>query len=288
MSPVARRFADHKKVPADSLGVYLREIARFQPLTAGEEKAIARRVRQGDQAAFRTLIESNLRFVVSMARKYAGSGYPMHELINEGNLGLIEAARRFDPGRDVKFVTYAGWWIRQAILAAIAHYGQVFSIPPRLKHELYRFETRIRNLTEELGRRPSVQEISEQLEMTEQDVRNLMRTVPGEVSLSAPLADAGGAEVQDLIEDSGIAPVDKELMARSFSRQLGELLAQLDDKERLIVEGRFGLAGREPRTLRELGQELGLSRERIRQIEARALEKLRRSQRAQQLRGYLN
>jgi RNA polymerase primary sigma factor len=277
-----------KSVPADSLGLYLREISVFPQLSPSEEKAIAVEARGGDQRSFQKLIESNLRFVVSMAKKYARSGYPMHELINEGNLGLIEAARRFDPDRDVRFITYASWWVRQAILAAIAHYGQVFSIPPKLKHELYRFHTKVGRLTQELGHRPSVDEISEQLDMRETDVRRMMESVPGEVSLSVPLGEDSDFQLQDLIADPNIAPLDKALIAQSFERQLRELLDQLDDKEQMIIERRFGLKDDTPQTLAELGEVLDLSRERIRQIQERALEKLRRSQRAHQLRGYLN
>src|SRR6478672_10039248 len=147
----------------DTLRLYLKEISRFSQLTADEEQALGARVQAGDEAAFRKLIESNLRFVVAMAKKYSRSGYPLHELINEGNMGLIEAASRFDPSRGVRFITYASWWIRQAILAAIAHYGQTFRIPPKLKHELYRFETKVSHLTQELGHKPSVEEISKGL-----------------------------------------------------------------------------------------------------------------------------
>jgi RNA polymerase primary sigma factor len=283
-----KRQSYQKVVSSDSLRIYLKEISEFPQLGPAEEKEIAVRVRAGDEDAFRTLIESNLRFVISMAKKYARSGYPIHELINEGNLGLIEAARRFDPTRDVRFITYAGWWVRQAILAAIAHYGQVFSIPPKLKHELYRFDTRVKRLTQELGHRPSIEEISEQLDMKEKEVRNMMTTVPVEVSLSAPLGKDSDFHIEDLIEDPNIAPLDKALIAQSFEAQLRQLLEQLDEKERFIVKRRFGLGGRERGTLAEVGAELNLSRERIRQIEERALAKLRRSQRAKQLMGYLN
>lgn len=272
----------------DTLGLYLKDISVFSRLTPTEEKEVGERARAGDESALQTLIESNLRFVVAMAKKYSRSGYPMHELINEGNLGLIEAALRFDPDRDVRFATYAGWWIRQAILAAIAHYGQVFSIPPKVKHELYRFDTKVRRLTQKLGHRPTVEEISDDLEITERRVRGLMSSVPNEVSLSAPLGEGSDSQVQDLIEDSQIAPLDQALMEQSFERQLGELLDQLEERERYIVEQRFGLTEGEPKTLAELGEAMSLSRERIRQIEARALEKLRRSQRTHQLRGYLN
>ncbi len=272
----------------DTLRLYLKEISRFPQLTPEEEQDLGARVQGGDEDAFRKLIESNLRFVVSMAKKYSRSGYPLHELINEGNMGLIEAASRFDPARGVRFITYASWWIRQAILAAIAHHGQAFRIPPKLKHELYRFETKVSRLTQELGHRPTVDEISKELGMKEEDVRDMMEGTPTEVSLSTPVGDESESHLEDLIEDQTVTPVDDLLIAQSFEEQLQSLLDQLDDKERLIIERRFGLGDREPQTLAEIGSDLRLSRERIRQIEERALGKLRRSRRAKQLLGYLN
>jgi RNA polymerase primary sigma factor len=272
----------------DTLRLYLKDISQFPQLTPEEEKELGARVQQGDEDAFRRLIEANLRFVVAMAKKYSRSGYPLHELINEGNLGLIEAVSRFDPSRGVRFITYASWWIRQAILAAIAHHGQVFRIPPKLKHELYRFETKVAHLTQELGHRPSVDEISKELGMKEEEVRDMIEGTPTEVSLDTPIGEGAEMRIEDLIQDQTVTPVDELLIAQSFEEQLEALLAQLDDKERVIIERRFGLGGREPETLAEIGSELNLSRERIRQIEERALAKLRRSQRAKQLLGYLN
>jgi RNA polymerase primary sigma factor len=281
-------FYDRVVEGPDALRLYLKEISRFPQLTAEEEKDLGARVQKGDEAAFQRMIEANLRFVVAMAKKYARSGYPLHELINEGNLGLIEAVSRFDPSRGVRFITYASWWIRQAILAAIAHHGQVFSLPPKLKHELYRFETKVANLTQELGHRPTVDEISKGLGMKEEDVRGMMVGPPTEISLSMPVGEESETRLEDLIEDHSITAVDDLLIAQSFEEQLQTLLSQLDDKERLIIERRFGLGDSEPQTLAEIGSEMHLSRERIRQIEERALSKLRRSQRAKQLLGYLN
>lgn len=272
----------------DTLRLYLKDISRFPQLTPDEEKELGARVKKGDEEAFRKLIEANLRFVVSMAKKYSRSGYPLHELINEGNLGLIEAASRFEPSRGVRFITYASWWIRQAILAAIAHYGQVFRIPPKLKHELYRFDTKVANLTQELGHRPSVDEISKELGMSEKEVRDMLEGTPSQVSLDAPVGEGAELRLEDLIRDQSLTPVDELLIAQSFDEQLQTLLGQLDEKEKTIIERRFGLGDREPQTLAEIGSDLHLSRERIRQIEERALGKLRRSQRAKQLLGYLN
>jgi RNA polymerase primary sigma factor len=272
----------------DTLRLYLKEISRFPQLTPEEEKELGVRAQKGDEEAFQKLIEANLRFVVAMAKKYARSGYPLHELINEGNLGLIEAVSRFDPSRGVRFITYASWWIRQAILAAIAHHGQVFRLPPKLKHELYRFDSKVARLTQELGHRPSVDEISKGLGMEEQDVRQMMEGTPTEVSLDTPIGEGAEMRLEELIQDQSVTPVDELLIARSFEEQLQALLSQLDEKERVIIERRFGLGDREPQTLAEIGSDMKLSRERIRQIEERALGKLRRSQRAKQLLGYLN
>jgi RNA polymerase primary sigma factor len=272
----------------DTLRLYLKEISQFSQLTPEEEKELGFRAQKGDDEASRKLIEANLRFVVSMAKKYARSGYPLHELINEGNLGLIEAVSRFDPTRGVRFITYASWWIRQAILAAIAHYGQVFRLPPKLKHELYRFDSKVAHLAQELGHRPSIDEISTGLGMKEADVRDMMEGTPTEVSLDTPIGEGAEMRLEDLIRDQNVTPVDEVLIARSFEEQLQTLLSQLDDKERVIIERRFGLGDYEPQTLAEIGAYMKLSRERIRQIEERALGKLRRSQRAKQLLGYLN
>jgi RNA polymerase primary sigma factor len=272
----------------DALRLYLKEISRFPQLTPADERRIGEAARNGDRAALETLIESNLRFVVSMAKRYAKSGYPLHELINEGNMGLIEAASRFDPDRGVRFVTYAGWWVRQALLTAIAHYGQAFHIPARLKYEHYLFETRVGKLAQALGRRPSVEEISKELEMEEDAVRTMIGGPPREVSINATLGVDSDTEFGEMIEDRATPPLDEALMRESFERQIHALLERLDPRERSIVERRFGLNGGEPETLAEIGASLNVTRERIRQIEANALSKLRRSHSARRLLGHLN
>jgi RNA polymerase primary sigma factor len=274
----------------DSLGLYMRDIAAIPLLDADEERRVAEAVRSGDREAHDRLVRSNLRFVVSMARKYARSGYPLDELINEGNIGLLEAARRFDPERGVRFVSYAGWWVRQAILAAIARYGQVISVPPKLKFEQYRFEQRVGELARDLGRQPRVDEIAAALEVDETAVRRMLGVIPGELSLSQPLG-GDGFDVEDTIADPSGIPVEDVLMAQSFRRFLDLSLDQLSPRERNVVERRFGLCGPdrsdEPATLAVIAADLGLSRERVRQLEARALDKLRRSERAHPLRQVL-
>ena len=272
----------------DTFRMYLKDLAKFSQLTPEQERDLSVRARAGDEEAFRKLVESNLRFVVAMAKKYARSGYPLHELVNEGNLGLIEAAMRFDPDRGVRFITYASWWVRQAILAAIAHYGQVFRVPPKLKHELYRFQTKVAHLTQDLGRNPSVEEISQNLQMSEAGVKMMQEGVPAEVSLEAPMGSDGEMRLEDIIEDESIIPIDDMLVRRSFEEQLHEMLDRLDPKEKEIIKRRFGFDGKEAETLAEIGADMKLSRERIRQIEERALGKLKRTQRARSLLGYLN
>jgi RNA polymerase primary sigma factor len=272
----------------DMLRLYLKDISKYPQLTAMEEHDLAVLAQGGDQSALRRLVESNLRFVVSLAKKYSRSGYPMHELINEGNMGLIEAASRFDAERGVRFVTYAGWWVRQAILAAIARYGQVFHIPPKLKHELYQFQTKVSRLTQELGHKPSVEEMSRKFDMSEADVEEMIQGPPSEVSLDAAITSDTDLKLQDVLPDESLTPLDEALIRKSLEEQLYQLLEQLDPKERLIVERRFGLSDRDPETLAEIGADLKLSRERIRQIEERALDKLRHSRRTRQLAGHLN
>jgi len=200
----------------------------------------------------------------------------------------MEATLRFDPERGVRLITYASWWVRQAILAAIARYGQVFGLPPKFKHELYRFQTRVSSLTQELGRKPNVEEIARSLEMSEAGVRSMQQGVPAEISLEAVMGNDGDLKLEDLLEDESIVPVDDAMIRESLEEQLHGLLDQLDAKERGIVKRRFGFDGKEAETLAEIGADMHLSRERIRQIEERALTKLRRSQRARQLLGYLN
>ncbi len=276
----------------EALRAYLRAIARTPRLTAEEEQELGRRLRANprDQDALRRLVEGNLRFVVHYAKRYRGYGVPFLDLIHEGNLGLMEAARRFDPDRNVKFITYAVWWVRQAVLHALSEQARVFSIPQKVSGAALKFRREVARLAESLDRAPSSEEIAEALKLSEAEVDALRRLGATDVSLSdvLPGEPEDGLALGETIEQVQVPPAEEELVRRRLSEQLDAALAELDKKEREVVRLRFGLTDGEPRTLQQVGEKLRLSRERIRQIESRAKDKLRHSKRAVGLRSYLN
>ena len=271
----------------DSLNAYIREISKYQPMSADQEKVVGRRIRDGDEEALRQLVEANLRFVVSYAKRYRGLGLQFLDLIHEGTLGLIEAAKRFDPERNVKFISYAVWWVRQAIFHALSEHSRVFRLPQKMSGAVSRIEGVRDLLASELERPPTAEEVAERAAMSRKEVETLLMATGEDVSLSAAVGD-GTTEFGDTLEQDTIPSAEIELIRTSFNEQIQALVGELDEKEREVIRMRFGLDGEEPRTLQEIGEQLGLSRERIRQIEAKAKEKLRRSRRAQSLRGHLN
>jgi RNA polymerase primary sigma factor len=272
----------------DSLNSYIREIARFKPLSQDEERELGRRIQAGEQEALQKLVESNLRFVVSYAKRYRGLGLSFLDLINEGSLGLMEAAKRFDPGRNVKFISYAVWWVRQAIFHALSEQTRALRLPQKLSGQVSKIERSRHKLTAELERPPTTEELADSTDLTEKEVEQLLRVSGDDLSLSASVGEEGNLELGDTLEQETIPSVELELIRDSFARQIQAMVGDLDEKERDVLRMRFGLDGEEPRTLQEIGDALGVSRERIRQIESRAKEKLRRNQQAQGLRGYLN
>ena len=266
---------------ADALRAYLRAIGRLPRLTPSRNRSSDDAVqRDHDEEALRRLVEGNLRFVVSYAKRYRGLGVSFLDLIHEGNLGLMEAARRFDPERNVKFITYAVWWIRQALTHALSTQTRAFSLPQKVSGAAARLTREVAELTEQLERTPTSSEIAADTDMSEAEVAALMRFGARDVSLSDRMGvadDESGPEIGDLIE-SPSPPIEEDLVRQSMVDRVRAVLGELDDKEREIVELRFGLdRDGEMRTLQEIGEALHLSRERIRQIEARAKEKLRRS-----------
>jgi RNA polymerase primary sigma factor len=277
---------------AATLREYLREIARLPLLSPDEEHALGVRIqRDRDEEAFKRLVEGNLRFVVSYAKRYRGIGVPFLDLIHEGNVGLIEAAKRFDPDRNVKFITYAVWWVRQAIMQALSGQARIFSLPAKLSPVAARFKREVSALSEELDHAPSAQEIADDLDISESEADALMQISGNDVSLSdhlGPGADDDGPEFGELLPQQAMPLIEDELIHEALVAQIHNVLGELEPREQEVMRLRFGLEGGEPQTLQQIGNRLRLSRERVRQIEARAKEKLRRSQKVQELRSSLN
>ncbi len=280
---------DHgQRASVDTLNVYIREIAKFKPLTPDDEKELGRRIQEGDQEALKRLVESNLRFVVHYAKRYRGLGLSYMDLIHEGSLGLMEAAKRFDPERNVKFISYAVWWVRQAIFHALSEHTRVFRLPQKLSGQVSRLTNAREKLKAELERVPTTEELAERTALSPEEVQQLLLAAGDDVSLSAAVGEEGNLELGDTLEQETVPSAELEMIRSSFERRIKSMVEELDEKEREVIRMRFGLDGEEPKTLQEIGEAMGLSRERIRQIESRAKEKLRRSREAQGLRGYLN
>jgi RNA polymerase primary sigma factor len=266
---------------------YLEEIAKFPSLTEKEEKALARRIPNDDQEALQTLVQSNLKFVVSYAKRYGGMGLSLLDLINEGNLGLIEAAKRFDPERGFKFITYAVWWIRQSIIHALTQNSHVTNVPQKLSDEISSMKKKAERLKSTLGREPSREEIAQSMGLSVHDVEDLEILAEKQVSLS-DRAYEGDITMEEKLSDELSPSVEQQIVKSSVERQVREMIAGLEDKEARVLRLRFGLEGKSPQTLQKIGNTLHLTRERVRQIEQRAIRKLAQSQKLQQLRGYLN
>lgn len=274
---------------ASLLRRYLHEIGRYRQLTPDEEKEFGRRVQaNGDPDALRQLVEANLRFVVAYSKRFRHSRVSLLDLINEGNIGLIQAARKFDPDKNVKFITYAVWWIRQAILHALSQHGATFRLPQKQANVLYRLERSKQALGRELERAPTESELAEEVDMDPAEVRLLLSSNQSILSLNEPVDEDGEAELGDLLEQYLMPDTDERILRESFEQALREALDKLSEKERQVLSLRFGMEDDNPLTLREIGELLSISRERVRQIESQALTKLRRSSQVRALAGYLN
>ncbi len=302
---------------ADLVRVYLREIGRVALLTAADEVDLAKRVEAGvfaaerleqleragtlaaelrrdllavvgdGQRAKQRLIESNLRLVVSIAKRYAGRGLPFLDLIQEGNLGLIRAVEKFDYTRGFKFSTYASWWIRQAVSRAVADQARTIRIPVHMVETVNRILRAQRLLVQSLGRDPTAAEIAVQVDMPAERVEEIKRLAMEPVSLHSPVGEEEGSELGDLIEDSESVPPAELVSAGLLASHVEAVLTHLGDREREVVRMRYGLTDGEPRTLEEVGRAFGVTRERVRQIEAKSLAKLRHPHLSAQLRDYL-
>jgi len=257
------------------LSVYLKEISRIPLLTREEEVELARRVAAGDREAERRMAEANLRLVVKLAKRYAGRGLPLPDLIEEGNLGLLRAVQKYRPDKGTKFSTYASWWVRQAIVRALANQARLIRLPVHVEGLLARYTRTRTQLTQRLGRPPALEEIAEAMEVPAAQLRELEEMAHPPLSLEAPVGEAGRGALADLVADPS-GPSGERLSALLRDRTgLAALLAELPVNERTVLELRFGLAGADPMTLEAIGRRLGLTRERIRQIETAGLKKLK-------------
>src|SRR6266704_210302 len=268
----------------DSLRLYLREIGRVPLLTADQEVCLAKRIERGEMAAKAQMIEANLRLVVSIAKPYLGRGLSFLDLIQEGSLGLIRAVEKFDYRRGFKFSTYAHWWIRQAVQRALADQARTIRIPVHMSERLNRVTYVQRQLVQVLGREPRPDEIAAELELTSEEVRQILRMAQFPISLEKPIGENEDAKLGDLVEDElAESPFDVASVSLR-SADIEHALAALPERERQVIELRFGLHGGQPRTLDEVGRTFGITRERIRQIENTTLERLASLPEAQRLR----
>ncbi len=268
-----------------TLRKYLSEIGRVHLLTADDEVRLAKLAEKKDMAAKNELIEANLRLVVSVAKRYSGSGLTLQDLIQEGNLGLIRAVEKFDWRKGFKFSTYATWWIRQAITRAIANQARTIRVPAHMLETIKKVQQMQRDLLQEKGCEPTAEEIAKKVKLTPQRVNKVLEWARETVSLDCPVGGEDGSDLFDMVEDgSMLEPLDEvsELLARD---DVQAVLSMLDDRERRVLELRYGLDGNSPMTLGDVGSEFGVTRERVRQIECKTLRKIKRSKQSNCLNG---
>lgn len=291
-APSVTRVRRSKKKPLDyfsdsSISWYLDQINKIPLLTREEEDSLARRTREGDESAKEKLIQANLRFVVSIAKKYQTSGISLLDLINEGNMGLIKAAEKFDPDRGYHFISYAVWWIRQAIILAISQKTSLIRLPLNRTADMQKIEKVHARLENKLGREPSPGEIAEELDMDDEEINHLRNISQDYISLDATFGDSDDTSILSMMEDSRIESPDKKVLDESLQTALDSVLNELTDAEREIIKMRFGLNGFKPMSLQQIGEEFNLSKERIRQIEKKAIRRLRHPSRSQKLKSFL-
>lgn len=275
----------------DSVRLYLREIGKIPLLSAEEELALAKRVVDGDKRAKDKMAEANMRLVVSIAKRYSGRGLDFLDLIQEGNTGLLRAVEKFDPDKGFKFSTYATWWIRQAITRAIADQARTIRIPVHMVETINKLLRTQRRMTQELNREPSIEELAKELEMEPEKVEYVMKIKQDITSLDAGVGRDGDEEdsvLRDFIEDEDSATPEESAASQLLKEQVQEILSTLSDREQKIIKMRFGLENGKSHTLEEVGQEFAVTRERIRQIEAKALAKLRKHKDSKKLHDYLS
>jgi len=282
--------AKTKKSASDSnraLSKYLEEIGHFEPLSPNEEIDLAQRLRAGDRSALQKLTESNLRFVVSVAKDYQGQGLPLTDLINEGNLGLIKAAKRFDETRGFKFISYAVWWIRQSILQALAEHSRIVRLPLNRVGTISKITKEAEHLEQQYERAPRQDEIAQGLDLKSEEVSDAIRISRKHQSLNAPFRDGEKNSLIDVIEDDAQPTPDNTLMLDSLRLEIRDALNTLKSRERDVIKMYFGIDREYALTLNEIGEAFSLTRERIRQIKENAIRRLSHKSRSKKLRSYL-
>ncbi|MDO9000395.1 RNA polymerase sigma factor RpoD/SigA [Sediminibacterium sp.] len=271
-----------------SLDMYLHDIGRVELITAEEEVILAQKIKAGDQRALDKLVRANLRFVVSVSKQYQNQGLSLPDLINEGNLGLIKAAQRFDETRGFKFISYAVWWIRQSILQALAEQSRIVRLPLNKIGAINKINKALSKMEQDLEREPSYDEIGEILEMAPQDIRDTMRNNNRHLSMDAPLTlGEDGGSMYDLMQNESSLSPDKQLIGESLQLEITRALSTLTEREADVVKLFFGLAGKHAHSLEEIGEKFDLTRERVRQIKEKAVRRLKHGSRSRLLKAYL-
>ncbi len=284
VSPSKKKASSYEE---GSLDQYLRDISAYPLISREEEAELARRIRVGEQEALDKLVRSNLRFVVSVAKKYQNQGVSLSDLINEGNLGLIRAAHKFDETKGIKFISYAVWWIRQAILQALAEQSRIVRVPLNRAGTLHRIGKRANTLLQELGREATHAEIAEGMDITEEEVAKTMSISQVHLSLDAPLTPGEDNRLLDYLADTVNPTPDEQTFEKALTEAIEDSLGGLKEREARILRLYFGIDGAEPMTLEEIGSLLGITRERVRQIKEKALSRLRHVSRAKSLESFL-
>lgn len=275
------------KVSSGSISMYLAEIGKFNPLPPEREVELAIRIQANDERAMKELVEANLRFVVSVAKKYQGNGLSLADIINEGNMGLIKAAKRFDHTRGFKFISYAVWWIRQSILQALAEQSRLIRLPLNRVGTITKITRAAEKLEAEVERQPKGYEIGQQLEMSGDEVLMAMQYSRRHSSLNSPFQEGENSSLLDIIEDPEAEEPEMKIMMESMTEEVNGALDTLSERERVVLEMYFGINRDSAMTLNEIGEEFDLTRERVRQIKEKAIQRLRHRSRSKNLRRYL-
>ena len=270
-----------------SLDKYLQEIGKVELITAEEEVELAQRIRQGDKIALEKLTKANLRFVVSVSKQYQNQGLSLPDLINEGNLGLIKAAQRFDETRGFKFISYAVWWIRQSILQALAEQSRIVRLPLNKIGSINKINKTYAKLEQEFEREPNAEEIAEALDITEAEVKESMKNAGRHVSMDAPLVQDEDNNMYDVLKSDEVVTPETELLYESLRKEIDRAISTLTPREADVVKLYFGLNGSHPMTLEEIGEKFDLTRERVRQIKEKAIRRLKHTSRSKILKSYL-